>query len=779
MKRHEPSLRNRAQEFLNKNPAAVGEAAYDDIHKLIEELHIHQIELEIQNEELQKAHLELEAVRDRYVDLYDFAPVGYMTISEKGMILGANLTISTMLGIKRSSLIGKPFSRFITRDTEDDFYFHRLNLLKTRAKQTCELKLIKKDNTPIHARLECNLVEDAKKNTIQVRAIITDISGHKEAEEALRESEERYRKIFNTESDAIMLFDAEPRYFIDVNDAALSLYGYSREEFLKLMHQDITAEPEKSEVSIRQTLDGELVRIPVRHHKKKDGTIFPVEISASTFTLNNRKVLCGVIRDITDRIQTEKELRESKEKYRMIFENIQEIYFEVTLDGIILEISPSIEKVSKYSREDLMGTSVYHLYAFPEKRDEFLKELFKKGNVTDDEFILKDKAGLLRYCSVHAKLSDNENGVPVKIIGSMFDVTRLKQMENALRESETQKTALLDASIDRIRYVDADMKIIWANKAVVDASGMAPEELVGKTCYQLFIYRDTPCEGCPTLKSKKTGRIEKAVMRHPKAKGANGESYWDAYCVPLKNETGKPESFIQIARNITEQRRAEEQIRTLTQELMKAQESERQMISRELHDRVAQELAAVKINCEMLLNRHPSAHPEIRLKISEITKTLQESIKGVRDLSYDLRPPVLDEMGLVQTLSQYCQDFSENNGIDVHFSVAGMKDLKLDFDTEINLYRLVQEGLTNIKKHAHAGHVVIRLIAASPNIILRIEDNGRGFDVQERLANITKEKRMGIRSIEERVKLLQGEMVLRSKPKLGTKIFIKFPYKGK
>ena len=108
-----------------------------------------------------------------------------------------------------------------------------------------------------------------------------------------------------------------------------------------------------------------------------------------------------------------------------------------------------------------------------------------------------------------------------------------------------------------------------------------------------------------------------------------------------------------------------------------------------------------------------------------------------------------------------------------------MKNLKLDFDTEINLYRLVQEGLTNIQKHASASHVTIRLVAVSPNIILRIEDNGKGFDVQKRLANLTKEKRMGIRSMDERVKLLQGKMALQSKPMKGTKIYIKFPYKFK
>jgi PAS domain S-box-containing protein len=593
------------------------------------------------------------------------------------------------------------------------------------------------------------------------------------------ESEEKYRQLFNTVTDAIMLFDAETRRIIDVNDATLSLYGYSMDEFLKLKYNDITVEPEKSDAAIRKTLEGELVRIPVRYHKKKDGTIFPAEISASICVLRNRKVLCGVIRDIAERNQTEKALRESREKYRMIFENIQDVYYEAGLDGTILEMSPSVEEISKYSREELLGASVYDLYAYPGKRDEFLKELLKKGKVTDYELILKDKNGLHKYCSVYAKLSKNEDGIPEKIIGSMFDITGRKQAENALRESEAQKTAILDAAIARICYVDKDMKIIWANKTAVDLSGLSQADLVGKTCYQVFASRDTPCENCPTLRSRKTGRIERSIMCHSNAKGTKGESYWDGHCVPLKNEAGTPESFIQITRNITEQIRAGKQIRTLTQELMKAQESERQMISRELHDRVAQELALVKINGEMLLSHHPEMKPEIKEKISEMVRLLQESIKAVRDLSYDLRPPALDEMGLVETLSQHCQDFFENSGISVDFNPAGMKDLKLDSDTEINLYRLVQEGLTNIQKHAAASHVIIRLVAVSPNIILRIEDNGKGFDVQERLANLTKEKRMGIRSMEERVRLLRGKMTLQSKPMQGTKIYIKFPFKFK
>ncbi|MFC1788522.1 PAS domain S-box protein [Thermodesulfobacteriota bacterium] len=609
-------------------------------------------------------------------------------------------------------------------------------------------------------------------------------SGRSRAEKALQESEEKYRQLFNTVSDSVLVFDAETREFTDVNNAATTLYGYSKEEFFKLKHSDITCEPKKSDESIKQTISGEIQRIPLRYHKKKDGTKFPVEISSGAFKLGNRQMVCGVVRDITDRMeieqalqvrtdeleerlkelnclygisnlveqqyisleeilqgtvdlippswqypeitcariiiqdrewktknfretiwkqvgdikvhgelsgnlevyyleekpeihegpfhreernlinaitrltgriverkQGEEALRASEDKYRSIFENIQDVYYEVTLDGKILEISPSIEEVSIYKREAIIGHSLYDIYVDPKKREEFVKELLKNGKVTNYEILLKDKDDSQGYCSVTAKLVRDKHGNPIKIIGSMH--------------------------------------------------------------------------------------------------------------------------------NITERKQAEEQIHALTQELMKAQENERQMISCYLHDNMAQNLSALIIDCETLLDNQPSIRPEIRQKVSEMSKMLRECIKEVRNLSYDLRPPVLDELGLVQALFQYCDDFSEDNGINVDFHSAGMKDLKLDFDIEINLYRLIQEGLVNIKKHAAASHVTIRLVAAFPNIILRIDDDGIGFDVQKRMATITKEKRMGIRSMEERAKLLKGEMEIQSKPDQGTKISIKFPYKGK
>ena len=186
MKNKTSSLRKRAEEFLEKNPEAIKEITSGDVKKLVEDLHIHQIELEIQNEELRRAQLELEASRDRYSDLYDFAPVGYVTVSKKGSILQANLSCAVMLGVERSSLIGKPFSRFINKDDQDVFYLHRKTLFETQAKQICELKLVRKDRTQFHAQLECILIKDTQGNITQTRTAISDISGRKRVEEVLR-----------------------------------------------------------------------------------------------------------------------------------------------------------------------------------------------------------------------------------------------------------------------------------------------------------------------------------------------------------------------------------------------------------------------------------------------------------------------------------------------------------------------------------------------------------------------------------------------------------------
>jgi len=620
--------------------------AAENVQKLIQELQAQQIELEIQNEDLRKAYEDLEKqVQERTAELekanrelkseikvrkrvlrkseerfraiYENAPLGIYRTTPYGKILDANPTLINMLGYAS-------FEELAKINLESDQYHpeYPRQTFRERIERDGEIKGMeaiwrKPDGSLINIRENARAIRDAYGHVAYYEGTVEDISDRKQAQDKLRESEDKYRQLFENESDAVMIFDAETLRFEDANPATLNLYGYSKDEFLLLTAEDISAEKEKTKIAVQRVKNEEQGsnKVPLRYFRKNDGTIFPGEIAAGTFISGGRKKIIGAVRDITDRMRTEEALRESETRYRNIFENIQDVYYEATIDGIIQEVSPSVEEISSYNRDELLGKSLYDIYVDPQKRDEFVKELLKKEKVADYEVVLMDKSGTHGVCSVTAKLIRDKNHNPHKIVGSM--------------------------------------------------------------------------------------------------------------------------------RNITGRKQAENHIHILSQQLLKAQETERQMISLELHDRVAQDLSAAKINCDLLLNQYQNIPSEVKNKIIDTSATLQKTIRGVRDLAYDLRPPGLEKLGLMETVYQYCQDFSEKLGLAVDFEAAGMTHLNIDHDAEINIYRLVQEGLANIQKHAAANRVAIKLIAAYPNILLRIEDDGKGFDLQKWLVNIPGEKRMG------------------------------------
>ncbi len=480
------------------------------------------------------------------------------------------------------------------------------------------------------------------------------------------------------------------------------------------------------------------------------------------------------------RKRAEEALRESNERYRTVIEHSNDGVAIAKGDNH-LYVNKKFVEIFGYDRpEEIVGKRI-SVVIHPRDRERVTEfnRLRQQGNPAPSRYECEGlrKNGEAIYLEVSATKSIYR-GEPVSLV-FLRDVTQRRQAEDALRESEAQKSAILDASVDRIRYVDKDMKIIWGNKATALVHGLSPEDLVGRTCYETFVGRDTPCKGCATVKARETGKIESAEIYQPEVKGIKGGTYWNAYCVPLKNNEGDIEGFIQIGRDITVRKLAEERIHTLSQELLKAQENERQRISRYLHDHVAQDLSILKIGCETLFDDYPDAHLEKKKRVSELSEIIQGTITSVRGLAYDLRPPGLDQLGLIQSVFQYCEDFSENTGLVIDFKAAGMDGLKVEPDIEINLYRLVQEGLNNIKQHAEANRVIVKLVASFPNIILRIEDDGKGFDVEGRLLRASKEKRMGLGSMEERVSLLNGSIRIQSRLMEGTKIVIEIPFKEK
>jgi two-component system cell cycle sensor histidine kinase/response regulator CckA len=184
-------LRRLAEEALEEAPDDRGdlsEFSPEEMTGLIHELRVHQIELKMQNEELRRIQRELEKARDRYSHLYDFAPVGYFTVSEKGIVVEANLTAAALLGMERSGLVGSPFSRVVLREDQDILYFHRKRLLETKNPQSCRLRLVKKDSREFYANLEWMMVEDGDGGLRQIRIVASDITEQKELENKLQQA---------------------------------------------------------------------------------------------------------------------------------------------------------------------------------------------------------------------------------------------------------------------------------------------------------------------------------------------------------------------------------------------------------------------------------------------------------------------------------------------------------------------------------------------------------------------------------------------------------------
>jgi signal transduction histidine kinase len=242
----------------------------------------------------------------------------------------------------------------------------------------------------------------------------------------------------------------------------------------------------------------------------------------------------------------------------------------------------------------------------------------------------------------------------------------------------------------------------------------------------------------------------------------------------LKEERHLITAVAELLGRIVERRRVEEQMRALSSELIMAQENERRRIASELHDHLTQDLVLTKLDLEQA-RQSSEQNPALRQKLESVAERLSEAINSIRDLAYGLLPLGLTELGLVECVLNYCSEFSLRYGLEVEVFADGMDKLVLDFDTQINLYRLIQEALANARKHAKAAKVVIRLIGSYPSVLLRIEDDGRGVDMGKCLAKAGREKRMGMWSMRERVRLLDGKITFRSKPGAGMRILVEAP----
>jgi two-component system sensor histidine kinase UhpB len=234
------------------------------------------------------------------------------------------------------------------------------------------------------------------------------------------------------------------------------------------------------------------------------------------------------------------------------------------------------------------------------------------------------------------------------------------------------------------------------------------------------------------------------------------------------------DSFNVMAKTLMEKMRSE---RKYLSQIIETQENERRRISRELHDEIGQALYAIKFNLEMIEKDLPQTTSIVQGRLGEAKSLSRQTLTAMRQLSLDLRPTMLDDLGLIPTLRWYIQNFSNRLGIYSNFETMGFEE-KLSPQIETAFYRIVQEALNNIAKHAHADRVEISLVKRDSRIFASIQDNGKGFDLDKVLHPESPERGFGIVGIQERVSLLGGEMDMQSRPGFGTLIHIEIPYEN-
>jgi PAS domain S-box-containing protein len=469
--------------------------------------------------------------------------------------------------------------------------------------------------------------------------------------------------------------------------------------------------------------------------------------------------------------------------YEIIRQSPAVVFLWRNTDGWPVEfVSENVKELLGYSADDfilkdLLYTTVIHpgdLARVTEEVANLSRDKDRKRFV-HIPYRVVTKDGKIKWISDRTAVRRDEKSKITHFQGIVLDITDRHMAETALKEQTDFLNALLETISSPIFYKDTKGRYTGCNKAFENLTGRLRSHIIGKTVYDM-----EPKKIADRYHQKDMELFEKQDKQcyEGKLKRTNGEVrdvIFDK--ASLHDTTGIVTGLVGVISDITDRKHAEDLVRDLSQRLMQAQECERQMISCELHDSIAQNLSTLKLYCSRLFKALSSPESDIKALSADASNLLDQTITAVRDMAYDLRPPSLDHMGLVSALDVFCEEFAEKNDILVDFQAAGIHESTLTSDAQINLYRLVMEGLNNIRKHAVADKATIRLVGAYPNIILRIEDNGRGFDVKERERSIVNEKRMGLRSMKERVNLLQGKMSILSQLNKGTQIVITLPLK--
>jgi len=556
------------------------------------ELQVHQVELEMQDEALDQSHAEVGAG----LKLYDFAPMSHITLDRDGTIRRVNLTGARLLGMERGRLIGRRFGFFVSAADRPAFNAFMEKVFASQTKETCEAALCKEEKCPPSPERSSNrhfgetgqiivhIEAIASKDGQECRAAMADITDRKRAEEALRESEEKFKATFECSHDAITLI-TENGKIIDCNQSALRLFGLDRKEdfgnkrpvdFSPKFQDGGMESPELARQYINRCIESGK---PQRFEwllQRTTGEIIPTEIILTSYLLKDEKILQASIRDITERKQSDKTIRESEERFRQVVENILEVFWlEDVHNGRILYISPAYETIWGRTIEEMYREGPSFMEnVYPDDKERVSvshRALYEENQPFDEEYRVVRPDQSIRWVWARCYPIFDMNGKMARYAGIAEDITKRKRAEDALRESEQKFRELFDSISDLIYAQDLEGRYLTVNRAFRTILGYDTDEFIGRTGADFMKPESRPLFFSKYLEGvKKQGHLEGIAAFIRK----EGTKFYVEYRSKLVRPEHGPPYISGIGRDITERILSERERERLKAQLIQAQKME-------------------------------------------------------------------------------------------------------------------------------------------------------------------------------------------------------------
>ena len=598
-------------------------------------------------------------------------------------------------------------------------------------------------------------------------------------EKTLLKTEEHFRELIENAFDIIMVVDEQGiiRY---ISPSIETAAGYKREEVVgtsafEYLHHDDVLEVfsawQKGELKPKQTITAEM---RCRH---KDGSYHLLEVTSTN--LFHHPLIRGAVlnfRDIEEQKEAREALRRSEILFRSLIENAQDIIMIFDAQARIRYTSPSIKQVFGYEVDELIGQPSYnfiHPDDLQKALNTFNKGVEQPGVVLNEEMRGLHKNGSWRTVEVTGQnLLDHP--VVQGVVINFQDITERKKALEALSESEEKYRHIFENALDVICTFDMNLRVLSVSPSVEKAIGYRPEELIGKTLPEINEEIQTMIPDSLDVALDRARRVfqgEKINFSHYGFRTKDGQQkYAELSVAPIVQE-GHVTAVICIARDITERIHTEKKLKRISQKVLKAQEDERQRLARDLHDDLGQLLTAIQLNVSRIRNKFEDK-PQLGREIDQIIGNIKEAADSLRRLCSGLRPPLLDDLGFSSALRDHALDFEKRWGIMVQLH-GSIDDSLLSSLESVTLFRIAQEALTNVLRHAGACKVDISLEQKDRTIALVIQDDGKGFNLVKKQALVTS----GLHGMRERADLCGGNLVISSTPGAGTSVKATLPLK--